>query len=164
MADTKLSDWLKRSHTKILGSFSLPEGLARAGFSCQAALQSWLFGGPFEERDWLQVIELWQQKEAGNDEDSFFVRAFYNQEEIELEGARPGESSKIFGQEYEISEKCCQGGLSRVNRMSRATSLTTNSGLLRSVHKQGGFISTADNSHLFRNEREFKRQRWCGLQ
>ena len=37
----------------------------------------------------LQVIELWQNKDDAQ-EDEFFVRAFYNQEEINLEGALPG--------------------------------------------------------------------------
>jgi len=37
----------------------------------------------------LQVIELWQSKE-GRQQGEFLVRIFYNQEELVLDGAKPG--------------------------------------------------------------------------
>ena len=41
----------------------------------------------FAMSPYLQVIELWQEKKTGGE---YFVRVFYNQDELVLKGAQPG--------------------------------------------------------------------------
>lgn len=42
------------------------------------------------------VIELWEKKGSRGSEDGHFVRLFYNQEELHLEGAAPGANNHIL--------------------------------------------------------------------
>lgn len=44
----------------------------------------------------IQVIELWQRNRVDHADDRFFVRVFYNQEEVTLQGAEPGKLSSIL--------------------------------------------------------------------